>query len=54
MALLVHHSKEVVELWLAAMDKADEEALKALLECVYALCLSSPRSYAYRSSLYAL
>ncbi|GJE97349.1 DRIM domain-containing protein [Phanerochaete sordida] len=37
MALLVHHWKEVVELWLAAMDKADEEALKALLDLLQKL-----------------
>lgn len=36
MALLVHHWEEVIELWLQAMDKTDEEALKPLLECVCA------------------
>ena len=34
MALLVHHWKEVVERWLEAMDKTDDEGLKPLLECV--------------------
>lgn len=34
MPLLVHHWKEVVELWLEAVDSADDEGLKALLECV--------------------
>jgi U3 small nucleolar RNA-associated protein 20 len=34
MALLVHHWKEVLELWLEAMVKTDEEGLKPLLEYV--------------------
>ena len=35
MALLVHHWKDVVELWLGAMDSTDEEGLKPLLEYVH-------------------
>lgn len=32
MALLLHHWREVVQLWVDAMDASDEEGLKALLE----------------------
>jgi U3 small nucleolar RNA-associated protein 20 len=32
MPLLVHHWKDIVQLWLSALDSADDEALVALLE----------------------
>jgi U3 small nucleolar RNA-associated protein 20 len=34
MPLLLHHWKEIVQLWLSVLASADDEALKALLECV--------------------
>lgn len=34
MAMLLHNWKEIVDLWLEAVDSADDEALKPLLECV--------------------
>ena len=34
MPLLLYHWKEVLELWLEAVDSADDEGLKPLLECV--------------------
>lgn len=34
MALLVHHWKEIIDIWLEAVDNGDDEALKPLLECV--------------------
>ena len=34
MPLLVHHWRQILELWLEAVDKADEEAFKPLLEYV--------------------
>lgn len=37
MPLLLHNWKEVVDLWLDAVEVADDEALKALLE--YVSCL---------------
>jgi U3 small nucleolar RNA-associated protein 20 len=37
MALLVHHWKDVMDLWLVAVDGADDEALKPLLEYVATL-----------------
>ncbi|KIP04980.1 hypothetical protein PHLGIDRAFT_25296 [Phlebiopsis gigantea 11061_1 CR5-6] len=37
MALLVHHWKDVVELWLDAMDSTDEEGLKPLLDLLQKL-----------------
>jgi hypothetical protein len=33
MALLLHHWKEVVDFWLAAMSKADDESFRPLLKC---------------------
>jgi U3 small nucleolar RNA-associated protein 20 len=32
MPLLVHHWGDIVKLWLSALDRADDEALIALLE----------------------
>jgi hypothetical protein len=32
MPLLLHHHGPIVELWIAALDVGDHEALKALLE----------------------
>ena len=42
MPLLLHNWRHVVELWLAAVDAADDEALRALLEYVNSdsLCFS--------------
>ena len=34
MPLLLHNWREIVELWLSALEDADDEALKALLESV--------------------
>ena len=34
MPLLLHHHGQIVELWIAAMDAGEDEALKALLEYV--------------------
>ena len=34
MPLLLHHYGQIVELWITALDAGDDEALKALLECV--------------------
>ena len=32
MPLLVHHWKDIIQLWLFALENADDEALVALLE----------------------
>ena len=32
MPLLVHHWKDIIQLWLSALENADDEALVALLE----------------------
>ncbi|KAI9429874.1 hypothetical protein H4582DRAFT_1825394, partial [Lactarius indigo] len=32
MPLLLHHWKDIIQLWFSALDKADDEALVALLE----------------------
>jgi len=32
MPLLVHHWSDIMQLWLRALDNADDEALVALLE----------------------
>lgn len=32
MPLLLHHHSQIVELWVAALDAGDNEALKPLLE----------------------
>jgi U3 small nucleolar RNA-associated protein 20 len=40
MPLLVHNWKEILELWLEAIKDADDEALRALLECVVFFFLS--------------
>ena len=32
MPLLVHHWSDIIQLWLRALDNADDEALVALLE----------------------
>lgn len=41
MPLLVHHWREVVDAWFVAVDIADDEALKPLLECVYLVSILS-------------
>ncbi|EKM53531.1 uncharacterized protein PHACADRAFT_99272, partial [Phanerochaete carnosa HHB-10118-sp] len=45
MALLVHHWQKLLEFWLDAVDKADEEALKPLLEYIYAFFISCDGAY---------
>lgn len=35
LALLVHEWPKVVELWVECVEKADDEALRALFECVF-------------------
>ena len=40
MPLLLHNWKEVVELWLAALEKSDDEGLKAILEYVLFIFVS--------------
>ena len=37
MPLLLHSWKEIVELWLAALEKSDDEGLKAILEYVLSI-----------------
>ena len=32
MPLLVHHWKDIIQLWFSALENADDEALVALLE----------------------
>jgi hypothetical protein len=32
MPLLVHHWNDIIQLWIRALDNADDEALVALLE----------------------
>ena len=32
MPLLIHHWKDIIQLWLSVLDNADDEALVALLE----------------------
>ena len=39
MPLLLHNWKEIVELWLGALEESDDEGLKAILECVLLLSL---------------
>lgn len=34
MPLLLHNWREIVELWLGALEKSNDEGLKAILECV--------------------
>jgi U3 small nucleolar RNA-associated protein 20 len=34
MVLLLHHWREIIELWTGALDAADDEALRALLEYI--------------------
>lgn len=42
MPLLLHNWRELVELWTAALDVADDEAMRALMECVYRPRVSLP------------
>lgn len=39
MPLLLHHSSEIVALWIEAAEKADDDALRALFEYVYHIIL---------------
>ena len=34
MPLLLHNWKDIVDLWFEALDKSDDEGLRAILECV--------------------
>lgn len=42
MPLLLHNWKEVVELWLGALEESDDEGLRAILECVHSSLFSNP------------
>lgn len=44
MPLLLHNWKEIVDQWLYAVESADDEALKALLEYASLLSLTILRS----------
>jgi hypothetical protein len=35
MPLLLHNWREIMELWVAALDDSDDEGLRAVLECVF-------------------
>lgn len=52
MPLLLHNWQEVTEMWLSALDVADDEALKALLECVFPLTFRHHRNSLPVSSLF--
>jgi U3 small nucleolar RNA-associated protein 20 len=42
--LLLHHWNDIADLWLTAVDNADDEAMRPLLECARVLSFTVART----------